>query len=158
MYLVQKNHLPGLQKREYQLLRQLTRLSKNLYNQTFFTLRQYYFPKGSNLPYESAYHYLKEIENYRQLPSQVTQQTMRVVNRTMRSSIRLSENAKKGTILVRSECHITCRKMGFLCVSSRKTCTKSMGGQFTSHLADNLRKNSEPDIYAINCPHTSGGS
>jgi len=52
MYLVQKNHLRGLPKREYQILRHLTHLSKNLYNHTLYTVRQYYFANGAFLKYE----------------------------------------------------------------------------------------------------------
>lgn len=96
MYLVQKNHLRGLRKHEYHLLRQLTRLSKNLYNQTLFTVRQYYFAYGSFLQYEQAYHLLKDNENYRKLPSQVAQQTMKVVNRAMRAFFGLLRERKKG--------------------------------------------------------------
>jgi len=96
MYLVQKNQLRGLPKHEYQILRQLTHLSKNLYNQTLFTVRQYYFAHGSFLPYEQAYHLLKDDDNYRMLPSQVAQQTMKVVNRSIQSFFRLLRERKKG--------------------------------------------------------------
>jgi len=89
MYLTQKNHLRGLPKRDYQILRQLTHLSKNLYNHTLYTVRQYYFDNGSFLQYEQAYHHVKANENYQRLPYQVAQQMMRVVNRSMRSFFRL---------------------------------------------------------------------
>ena len=97
MYLVQKNHLRRLSKEEYQLLKHLTRLSKNLYNNTLYTVRQYFFNNGTYLKYEKAYHYVKDNKNYEMLPSQVAQQTMKVVDRTFRSFFGLLKRRKKGT-------------------------------------------------------------
>ena len=97
MYRVQKNQLRGLTKPEYQLLLRLTHLSKNLYNQTLFTVRQYYFANGSFLKYESAYHLLKGDDNYCMLPSQVAQQTMKAVHRAMRAFFGLLRERKNGT-------------------------------------------------------------
>ena len=97
MYLVQKNQLRRLTRPEYQLLRQLTHLAKNLYNLTLFTVRQYYFTHGSFLPYEQAYHLLKDNEYYQRMPSQVAQQTMRLVHRAMRSFFGLLRARQNGT-------------------------------------------------------------
>ncbi|MFQ6123083.1 MAG: RNA-guided endonuclease InsQ/TnpB family protein [Candidatus Heimdallarchaeota archaeon] len=96
MYLVQKNHLRGLSKREYKLLHQLTHLPKTLYNYTLYTVRQYFFAKGVFLPYEQAYHHVKVNEHYRRLPSQVAQQTMKVVTPAMRPFFGLQRARKKG--------------------------------------------------------------
>ncbi|MFQ5819106.1 MAG: RNA-guided endonuclease InsQ/TnpB family protein [Candidatus Heimdallarchaeota archaeon] len=96
MYLVQKNQLRRLTRPEYRLLHQLTHLAKNLYNLTLFTMRQYYFTHGSFLPYEQAYHLLKDNENYQRLPSQVAQQTMRLVHRAMRSFFGLLRARQNG--------------------------------------------------------------
>jgi len=85
MYLVQKNHIRGLTKKEYMILNLLCRLSKNLYNVTNYTIKEYYRVNGKFLRYESAYHLVKNNENYRNMPSQVAQQTMRVVDRSFRS-------------------------------------------------------------------------
>jgi len=97
MYLVQKNQLRRLTRPKYQLLRQLTHLAKNLYNLTLFTVRQYYFTHGSFLPYEQVYHLLKDNDNYQRLPSQVAQQTMKLVHRAMRSFIGLLRARQNGT-------------------------------------------------------------
>ena len=142
MYLVQKNHLRGLQQREYQLLRQLTRLSKNLYNQTLFILRQNYFANGSFLPYESSYHLLKENETYHQLPSQVAQQTMRVVNRAIQSFFGLLRERKKGnyTRPIRMP-HYLPKDGFFMCIFPKdmfkvegETIRLSLGRYFTKEL------------------------
>ncbi|MGZ7208716.1 MAG: hypothetical protein ACXVHV_02430, partial [Methanobacterium sp.] len=74
MYLTQKNHIRS-DKRTYKILKNLTKLSKNLYNHTLYTVRQYYDLNNSFLQYESAYHLVKNNVNYPLLPSQVAQQT-----------------------------------------------------------------------------------
>jgi len=95
MYLTQKNHI-RCDKKTYRILRILTRLSKNLYNYTLYTVRQYYFNNGEYLPYEQAYHLVKHNENYQLLPSQVAQQTMKVVDRNMKSFFHVLKERKKG--------------------------------------------------------------
>jgi len=95
MYLTQKNHI-RCDKKTYRILRILTRLSKNLYNFTLYTVRQYYFNNGKYLPYEQAYHLVKHNENYQLLPSQVAQQTMKVVDRSMKSFFHILKERRKG--------------------------------------------------------------
>ncbi len=95
MYRVQKNHL-RLKKKEYLIVRTLCRLSKNLYNYTLYVVKQYFFQDGKYIPYEQAYHLVKDNENYRLLPPQVAQQTMKVVDRNMKSFFRLLKRRRKG--------------------------------------------------------------
>jgi IS605 OrfB family transposase len=95
MYLTQKNHIRA-DKKIFKILRILTHLSKNLYNFTLYTVRQYYLNNGNYLPYEQAYHLVKHNENYQLLPSQVAQQTMKVVDRNMRSFFHVLNERKKG--------------------------------------------------------------
>ena len=85
MYLTQKNHIRQLKKREFMILKILTRTSKNLYNFTNWTIREYYRLTGKYLRYENAYHLVKSNENYQQMPSQVAQTTMKIVDRSFRS-------------------------------------------------------------------------
>lgn len=94
MYLTQKNHIRS-DKRTYKFLKILTKLSKNLYNHTLYTVRQYYELNNIFLQYESAYYEVKTNENYQLLPSQVAQQTMKVVNRTFKSFFGLLKQRKK---------------------------------------------------------------
>ena len=79
MYQTQKNHI-RTEKETYRTLRILTQFSKNLYNQTLYTVLLCYELYNSFLAYEGAYHHLKFSENYRLLPSQVAQKTMKTVN------------------------------------------------------------------------------
>lgn len=95
MYLTQKNHLK-LNNEEYEVVKRLTKLSKNLYNYTLYTVRQYFIFNDKFLPYEQAYHMVKDNENYRLLPSQVAQQTMKVVERNMRSFFHILREKQKG--------------------------------------------------------------
>jgi len=96
LYSTQKNHLRGLSKSEYGLLQLLTRFSKNLYNHTLYTVRQHFFAKHEYLRYEGAYHEVKLNENYRRLHSQVAQQTMKLVDRSMRSFFGLLKKKLQG--------------------------------------------------------------
>jgi putative transposase len=85
MYLTQKNQIRDLSKTEFLALRELCRLSKNLYNVGLYTVRQYYFQEHKHLRYESAYHLCKDNENYQILNTDIAQQTLKVVDRTFRS-------------------------------------------------------------------------
>lgn len=96
MYLTQKNQIRGLDKNEYSALRELCRLSKNLYNVGLFAVRQYYFQEKKHLKYESNYHYCKTNENYQLLNTDIAQQTLKVVDRTFRSFYSLIKAKKEG--------------------------------------------------------------
>lgn len=97
MYLTQKNQIRGLGAREFTALRELCRLSKNLYNVGLYTVRQYYFQQRKHLRYESNYHYCKGNENYKRLNTDIAQQTLKVVDRTFRSFYGLSNAVKEGS-------------------------------------------------------------
>jgi putative transposase len=97
MYLTQKNQIRNLNKTEFLALRELCRLSKNLYNVGLYTVRQYYFQEHKHLRYESAYHLCKENENYRLLNTDIAQQTLKVVDRTFNSFYGLMNAVKSGS-------------------------------------------------------------
>ncbi|WP_180955633.1 MULTISPECIES: hypothetical protein [Bacillus] len=54
MYGVQKVHLKNLTKKEFLALRQLCRLSKNMYNVGLYNVRQHFFETKEFLTYESC--------------------------------------------------------------------------------------------------------
>jgi putative transposase len=97
MYLTQKNQIRDLNKTEFLALRELCRLSKNLYNVGLYTVRQYYFQEHKHLRYESAYHLCKGNENYQLLNTDIAQQTLKVVNRTFHSFYGLLHALKSGS-------------------------------------------------------------
>lgn len=85
LYKTLKQKLKTLSKTEFQALKVLTHTSKNLYNVTLYSIRQYYFQEQKFLRYEENYHYCKENENYKLLGTDISQQIMRVVDRNFRS-------------------------------------------------------------------------
>ena len=89
MYATQKNQLRKLSKQEFNALSALCRLSKNLFNVALYECRQYFFQERKRLTYESNYHICKMNENYRLLNTDIAQQTMRVVDRSMKSFLGL---------------------------------------------------------------------
>jgi IS605 OrfB family transposase len=91
MYATQKNQLRRLSKQEFNALSALCRLSKNLFNVALYECRQYFFAEKKRLTYESNYHICKSNENYRLLNTDIAQQTMRVVDRSMKSFLGLLE-------------------------------------------------------------------
>jgi len=95
VYRNQKNQVRHLTKQEYVALKTLCRLSKNLYNATLYAIRQYYFTEKKYLRYESAYHALKDNENYKLLNTDIAQQTMKVVDRNFKSFFALINKAKQ---------------------------------------------------------------
>ncbi|MDJ0631782.1 MAG: transposase [Xenococcaceae cyanobacterium MO_188.B29] len=89
MYATQKNQLRRLSKQEFDALSALCRLSKNLFNVALYECRQYFFAERKRLTYESNYHICKSNENYQWLNTDIAQQTMKVVDRSMRSFLGL---------------------------------------------------------------------
>ncbi|HLO51774.1 MAG TPA: transposase [Kamptonema sp.] len=89
MYATQKNQLRGLSKQEFNALTALCRMSKNLFNVALYECRQYFFQERQRLTYESNYHICKSNENYRLLNTDIAQQTMKAVDRSMRAFLGL---------------------------------------------------------------------
>ncbi len=94
MYLTVKNQLKNLSVREYRTLRTLCRLSKNLYNEALYSIRQYFFTERQYLRYENNYYVCKESENYQALGTEIAQQTLKVVDRCFKSFFALINKAK----------------------------------------------------------------
>lgn len=96
MYLTQSNQIRGLSKKQYQQLRELCHYAKNLYNVGLYNIRQHYFVEKTFLRYESNYHVAKTNENYKLLQAGVSQQILKVVDRSFKSFFNLIKKAKKG--------------------------------------------------------------
>ena len=92
MYLSVKQQIAGMSVREYQTLRLLCRLSKNLYNESLYSVRQFKY-----LTYNRNYHICKTSENYKSLGTNIAQQTMKVVDRAFKSFFSLVVKAKTGS-------------------------------------------------------------
>ncbi|MFB5285316.1 RNA-guided endonuclease InsQ/TnpB family protein [Peribacillus sp. Hz7] len=96
MYVTQSNQIRGLSKEQFQQLREMCHYAKNLYNVGLYNIRQHYFLEKTFLKYESNYHVAKTNENYKLLQAGVSQQILKVVDRSFKSFFNLIKKAKKG--------------------------------------------------------------
>lgn len=91
-----KQNLKHLTSKQYQMLREMCHLSKNVYNESLYNIRQHYFLEGSYLRYEANYPLMKTSENYKRLGANVAQQTMRNADYSFKSFFGLLKLAKSG--------------------------------------------------------------
>ena len=96
MYLTVKQQVKHLTKEEYNILRELCRISKNLTNQTIYNVKQYYLKEKQYLRYEANYHELKNSKNYKLLNSNMAQQILKDVDSMFKSFFALIKLAKQG--------------------------------------------------------------
>lgn len=96
MYLTIKQQLKHLSKTEYQILRELCHIAKNLTNQAIYNVRQQYFTDKTYLSYNKNYHLLKTSENYKILNSNMAEQILKQVDRDFKSYFGLLKLAKNG--------------------------------------------------------------
>lgn len=96
MYLTIKQQVKHLKKEEYNALRELCKIAKNLTNQAIYNVRQHYFQEKQYLRYESNYHEMKHLENYKLLNSNMAQQTLKDVDQMFKSFFALIKLAKQG--------------------------------------------------------------
>lgn len=91
-----KQNLKHLTSNQYMLIREMCRLSKNVYNESLYNIRQHYFSERSYLRYESNYPLMKVSENYRRLGASVAQQSMRFADYSFKSFFGLLKLSKSG--------------------------------------------------------------
>ena len=96
MYLTLNQQVKHLTKEEYNILRELCRVAKNLTNQAIYNIRQHYLQEKQYLRYESNYHELKNSVNYKLLNSNMAQQTIKDVDLMFKSFFALIKLAKQG--------------------------------------------------------------
>ena len=96
MYLTIKQQVKHLTKEEYNILKELCRIAKNLTNQAIYNVRQHYFQEKQYLRYESNYHEMKHLENYKLLNADISQQTLKNVDLMFKSFFALIKLAKQG--------------------------------------------------------------
>ena len=96
MYLTVKQQVKHLSKEDYQVLKELCHVAKNLTNEAIYNVRQYYFKEGRYLNYQKNYSMLKFSENYRILNSNMAQQILKEVDGFFRSFFGLLKLAKQG--------------------------------------------------------------
>ena len=94
MFLTQTNVIRSLTKQQYKHLAEMCRYANNLYNVALYNIRQYYFDNKKFLTYESNCHVCKDNENYSLLQAGVSQQTLKVADRSFKSFFNLIRKAR----------------------------------------------------------------
>jgi len=104
MYLTTISNIPKnrIKTYKYEILKELTRNSKNIYNKSLYTIRQHFFKNNEYLNYPKVYHIIKnsfnqegEIE-YQKLPTNASQQTLKTVDNNFKSFFKLLKMKQKG--------------------------------------------------------------
>ena len=93
---IQKQQLKKLTSDEYNALRQLCRLSKNMYNVGLYNVRQHFFNTEKYLSYSDNYAISKNNENYIILNKNMAQQTLKSVEEGFKSFFALLKLKKEG--------------------------------------------------------------
>lgn len=96
MYLTVKQQVKHLSKKDYNTIRELCHVAKNLTNEAIYNVRQYYFTEGEFLKYEKNYTLLKNSPNYKSLNSNMAQQILKEVDGSFKSFFGLLKLAKQG--------------------------------------------------------------
>lgn len=96
MYLTVKQQLKHLSKEDYNTIKKLCHIAKNLTNEAIYNVRQYYFTEGKFLKYEKNYALLKSSPNYKSLNSNMAQQILKEVDGSFKSFFGLLKLAKQG--------------------------------------------------------------
>ncbi len=94
MLLATNNRIKSKNKTKLAVLKELTRASKDLYNKALYTIRKHFFETKKYLPYKEVYHLLKSSDEYKRLPSNASQQTLKQVDNAFKSFFKLLK-AKK---------------------------------------------------------------
>ena len=95
MYLTIKQE-PKLSKEELNILRELSHIAKNLYNEALYNIRQYFFKNNKYLNYHENYKQLKNSDNYKLLNSNMAEQILKEVDGSFKSFFSLKRLKDKG--------------------------------------------------------------
>ncbi len=87
-HIINKNH------HHYNECDKLCFLSKNLYNQSLYNIRQYYFEHKKYLNYVNNYHITKSTDSYNSLPTKVSCQILKLVDQSFKSFFSLLKSKK----------------------------------------------------------------
>ncbi len=77
------------------ILKDLTRASKDLYNKALYTIRQHFFEHKEYLNYTKIYHLLKSSDEYKRLPTNASQQTLKQADNAFKSFFALLQAKKE---------------------------------------------------------------
>jgi len=68
--------------------------SKNLYNQSLYNVRQYFFENKKYLSFVDNFHLSKKTDSYKELPAKVSNQTLKMVDKNFKSFFGSLKNKK----------------------------------------------------------------
>ena len=91
-----KQNVKHLTSKQYELLREMCSLSRAVYNESLYNIRQQWFAEGSYLTYVANYPLMKSSDNYSKLGARTAQQTMRSADASFKSFFGLIRLAKSG--------------------------------------------------------------
>ena len=94
--LVQKNHIRGLTAKDYQMLRFITKSTKNLYNYALYVVKQEYEKTGYYLNYFDTWKLLKGSDQFLKLPYDVAQHTLKLLDKNYKSFFKLLKLKQQG--------------------------------------------------------------
>jgi putative transposase len=124
---------------QYEALRTLSRASKNLYNLGLYNTRQHFFQNNSFLKYPQNYHLCKEDPNYKLMQAATAQQTLKFVERGMRSFFGLLKLYKNGQLDKPSIPHYL-EKEGFFMIAFPKNAFSIKNGSVRLGLSNEFLK------------------
>jgi len=87
-----------LNKQQYEALKTLSRASKNMYNLGLYNTRQYFFNNNVFLKYPQNYHLCKVDQNYKLMQAATAQQSLKFVERNVRSWFGLLKLYRNGQL------------------------------------------------------------
>jgi len=96
MYLTTNNKIKTKNKLKLQILKELTKNSKDLYNKALYKVRQHFFENKEYLPYKKLYPLMKTEPEYTRLPSNASQQTLKAVDNAFKSFFNALKAKKQG--------------------------------------------------------------
>ena len=99
MYLTIKQQIKHLSKQEYQILKHLCHIAKNLTNEAIYAVKQHYKTTHTYLGYNKLYQHLKMSPNYKTLNSNMAQQILKEVDGAFKAFfglLRMKENDRYG--------------------------------------------------------------
>jgi len=138
MFKTQKNKMK-LNKSQYRFWRDMCKRSKNVFNSTLWETNNHFDHCGEFLSYSAAYHVMKVRPEYKSLPSDPAQQTMKVVERCFRSFFGTLKKKQSGNYNKQVEKPHYLPKNGFfLCMfpQRKNTCKE----QFTIRVPKSMQK------------------
>ena len=91
-----KQHIRKLNKEQFNQLRNYCFHSNSLYNCALYVVKEFYKETNKYIGFNKLYHELKTNYHYKQLPSKVAQQTLRLVEKNFKSFFHLLKLKLKG--------------------------------------------------------------